>query len=265
MKKSKTTNDSFPVTESFIPAVIAPAPIRVQSNDPVAELLSQAVSNNASVEILERLFSLREKVKAEQAKEAFVESLANFQQEMPVIKKTKNVMNKDGQTVRYTFAPLDSIATQIKKPVAKNGFSYTWNTEKKEGQMIVTAKLTHKLGHFETSSLEIPIDSEGFMTAPQKVASAQTFAKRHTLCNVLGLSTGDEDTDATDVGKEKDALSPRAKIMFLLRRLKEETGDAIKIREAVLKLTSLELEEKSFADIISRLELIVFENENYEN
>lgn len=234
--------------------------VAVKQENSVDALLAQAVQNNVPVEMMERLFALREKVKAEEAKEAFVEALANFQQEMPVIKKTKNVMNKDGRSVRYTYAPLDSIATQIRKLVAQNGFSYTWNTEKKEGQMIVTAKLTHKLGHFETSSLEIPIDTEGFMTAPQKVASAQTFAKRHTLCNVLGISTGDEDTDATDVGKEKEAVSPKAKIVFLLRGLKEKTATKDEIEEAIKRLAGVELLEDNYPVIVERLEAIIAEN-----
>jgi hypothetical protein len=50
---------------------------------------------------MEKLFALREKVKAEQAREAYVESLAVFQSNCPVITKTKKVLNKDGQSVRY--------------------------------------------------------------------------------------------------------------------------------------------------------------------
>ena len=232
----------------------------VKQENSVDALLSQAVASNVSVETMEKLFALREKVKAEQAKEAFVEALAMFQSQMPVIKKTKKVMNKDGRTVRYTYAPLDSMADQIKKPVASNGFSYTWDTEKIEGQMKVTARLTHKLGHSETSTIEIPIDSEGFMTAPQKVASAQTFAKRLTLCNVLGISTGDEDTDATDVGKEKDTLSPKSKILFLLRTLKEKTSAKEDIEAAVKKLTQLDLVEDNYESIVARLEAVIEEN-----
>jgi hypothetical protein len=69
---------------------------------------------------------------------------------------------------------------------------------------------------------------DGYMTAPQKYASAQTFAKRYALCNVLGISTGDEDTDATDVNKENTAKSDKAKIMFLLKALEKDSKEIIK-------------------------------------
>lgn len=151
---------------------------------------------------MEKLFALREKVKAEQAREPYVEALSTFQSEVPAIKKTKRVLNKDG-SLRYQYAPLDVIAEQIKKPLAKHGLSYSWEVENTAGLIKATAKITHKLGHSETSSFEVPIDKEGYMTAPQKYASALTFAKRYSLCDILGGSTSEEDTDAVDVGKKE--------------------------------------------------------------
>lgn len=223
-------------------------------------LIAQAIEKGLGVETMERLFSLREKVKAEQAKEAFVQAMAGFQSECPVIEKTKKVMNKDGATVRYKYAPIDSIVEQIKKPLANHGLAYTWTVKNEVGKITAICKVTHKLGHSEESSFEIPIDSEGYMTAPQKVASALTFAKRYSLCNSLGISTGDEDTDATDVNKEKDAKSVKSKIAFRLKALKEKTGKKEEVAEAVKRLTNLELEEKNFEEIASRLQTIIEEN-----
>jgi hypothetical protein len=59
----------------------------------VETFISQAIAANVSVETLERLFGLREKVKAEQAREAFTQALADFQGNCPIIAKTKKVMN----------------------------------------------------------------------------------------------------------------------------------------------------------------------------
>jgi hypothetical protein len=103
------------------------------------------------------------------------------------------------------------------------------------------------------------------MTAPQKVASALTFAKRYTLCNILGISTGDEDTDANDVNKEPDVKSIKSKIVFLLNTLEEDTKTKENIEKAVLKLAKLKLEEKNFEEIKGRLEILVQDqNENSE-
>lgn len=233
--------------------------VAVRDSAQVEGFISQAIAANAPVETMERLFDLRSKVKAELAKEEFTKALGQFQQDCPVIKKTRKVLNKDGKTVRYQFAPLEGIAEQIKKPMKDNGLSYSWDTKRENDAMVVTCKLTHVLGHFETSTLEIPIDKDGFMTAPQKVASATTFAKRYTLLNVTGITTADEDTDSVDVGKERTPRSEKSKIIFLLRTLKKDTSKKETIEKDVKKLTSLELEEKNYPDIVARLEALVEE------
>lgn len=226
----------------------------------VDAFIEKAIASNAPVETMERFFALRERALASQAKAEFVHALAQFQEECPVIKKTKAVMNKDGRSVRFKYAPIDSVIEQIKKPLSKAEFSYTWDVVFEDEHMKVTCKLTHVLGHFETSTFEIPIVQSEFMTKPQSYATAQTFAKRYTLLNVLGIATADEDTDATDSKKEAGALSQKSKIMFLLRELKQDTKDKKKIEEYVKKYTSLDLVDENFETIIERLENLVQEN-----
>lgn len=241
-------------------AIVVQPERHVQENSSVEALIQQGIERGLTVDTMERLLAMRKEVKAEQAKEAFVQALTDFQSEVPTIQKTKKVMNKDGRTVRYSFAPLDSIVEQIRIPLKKYGLSYRWETKNTSDLVTAICTITHVFGHSESSSFEVPIDPEGFMTKPQKYASALTFAKRYSLTNSLGISTGDEDTDATDVGKERDALNPKAKIMFLLRTLKEDTVDKDKIAAAVKRITSLPLEEKNYETIIARLETQVQEN-----
>jgi ERF superfamily len=229
----------------------------------VTSFIGQAVASGAPVETLERLFALREKVKAEAAQEAFVKAMAQFQSECPVIEKTKVVLNKDGRTERYRFAPIGSIAEQIKVPLGKAGLSYSWDVKNEPKSITTICTVTHELGHSKTSTLDIPIDADAYMSAPQRVASAMTFGKRQTLCNALGISTGDEDTDATDVGKEVEAKSEKAKIMFLLRSLNKKCGNKQEAESSIKELTKLTVDENNLDEIISRLELLV--SEQHEN
>jgi hypothetical protein len=225
----------------------------------VESIITQAVTSGASVETLEKLLALRKEYRADQAREAFVTAMSEFQAECPVIKKTKKVMNKDGATVRYMFAPIDSIVEQIKKPLKDSGLSYRWEVKQDKQQVKAVCIVTHILGHSESSDFDVGVDSEGYMTAPQKLASALTFAKRYSLCNVLGISTGDEDTDATDVNKQKTAKNPLAKITFLLRTLGKESKDKTENRATVEKLTGMKLEDKNLDEIVGRMELLVSE------
>src|SRR3990167_3585614 len=229
-------------------------------NDPAVEgLISQGIAANLDVEKMTQLFNLRKEVKAEKAREEYVVALSNFQGECPVIEKTKRVLNKDG-TLRYQYAPLDVIVKEIQKPLGANGLSYRWETKNEAGKLTAIAIVTHKLGHFESSSFEIPIDTEGYMTAPQKVASALTFAKRYSLCNALGISTGEEDSDAIDVGKESDAKSVKSQIVIRLRTLGQKTDSKEEITEAVKRLAKLELTEANYSEIASRLQVLIDES-----
>ncbi len=230
-----------------------------KENVSIESVIQNAIDKGVPVETMEKLLAMRRELKAEAAKEAFTTALSQFQRDCPVIKKTKQVMNKDGRTIRYSYAPLDGIVGQIKKPVADNDLSYSWDVKNPDGHMEVTCEVTHVLGHSKTSTLQIPIDKDGFMTAPQKYASAQTYAKRYTLINALGISTGDDDTDAVDVGKEPEAKSPKSKILFLLRTLKYEVGTKEQVEDAVARTTKLELKEENYLDIVDRLEALVSE------
>jgi hypothetical protein len=226
----------------------------------VESLISQGIEKGITVEVMEKLFTLRTKVKAEQAKEEFVRALASFQSACPVIKKTKKVLNKDG-SVRYMFAPLDTAVAQIKKPLGDNELSYTWDVknEKVDNTNYVTAvaKLTHALGHSETSEFKVPVDVGGFMTEPQKYAAALTFAKRYSLFNVLGISTSDDDDDSLSVKKESDAKSIKSKIMLRLRTLKKPSKTKEDVEKSVKELTGLELKEVNYAEIVGRLDVII--------
>lgn len=237
----------------------------VQSPAQVDSFIETALKANASPETMERLFALHEKVQANIARGAFTQALSDFQKACPEIKKNKKVLNKNG-TLRYQYASLDSIGNQIKEPLSKNGLSYSWDVIKKENNMSVTVTITHVLGHKETSTLEIPIAVDQYMTEPQKYASAQTYAKRYTLINALGITTADEDDDATTAGikPEKNPPSAKAQIMLALRRLGRETDDKIVIQEAVMSITGLELVENNYEEIIARLHVSIKEKEEYE-
>ena len=226
----------------------------------VDKLISQGLTSNVNVEVMEKLFSLREKVKAEAAKEAFVSAMAKFQAACPVIKKDTPVKSKDG-TLRYKYAKLDSIVSQVKKPLGDNDLFYSFKEEKDKDMATAICTITHKLGHFEISTFQVPIGKEDFMTDAQKYGARMTFAKRYAFCNALGILTGDEDTDA-NTEKEKNAKSVKSQIMLALRQLGEKEVSPAGVKASIVKLTKLEPSEETFEEILGRLQILVEEQNN---
>lgn len=241
-------------------------------NPTVEVLISQAIAQGLSVDTMERLFTLREKVKAEQAKETFIKSMSALQSELPVIKKLK-----DGHVAK--FAPLEDIVETTKPFIKTHGFSYRWNTSQAEKSIKVTCIATHELGHSEETEMTSEVEeivtgnSSGKATksAPQRVASTITFLKRYTYINMFGVVVAGEDFDgrmekqkenSTTDKKQPSGISAKSKIMFLLKELKENTKTKEAIAEAVKKNTGLDLIETNFGEIVSRLEVLTQERKH---
>lgn len=160
----------------------------------IQDIITRAIDQKIPVETMERLLAMAERMQTIKAKQEFDKAMASFQAECPIIEKGKVVLNKDKVTVRYKYAPLDSIIKQVGNLLQKNGFSYSTDT-KMNGKAIITVKATHILGHSESSTVEIPLQPDAYMTEAQKAMSAVTFGKRYAFCNVFGILTGEEDDD----------------------------------------------------------------------
>lgn len=161
-------------------------------------LIMSAVQSGASIDVLERLLSMRDRIVKEQAEIAFRESMSLFQEECPVIAKKKEVKNKDKTTTRYKYAPLDDIIKTVQPIITKHGFSYkieTKNIDEPFKGIESTVIISHVMGHSESTCFSVPIDSNEYMTEPQRYLSSQTFTKRVAFCNGFGIITGDTDDD----------------------------------------------------------------------
>jgi len=172
-------------------------------------LIAKAIEKNVPVETMEKLLALRDKLKKEWAEGQFYKSLAGFPSECPTIKKTKEVLGKNGK-VRYRYAPLDSIIEQVKDLLDKYGFSYTVQSrlEGQPTQLIAICELHHRDGFSKISEFRVPIYDSEYMNNIQKYASSLTYAKRYAFCNATGIMTGDEDTD----GQSFEEVPPTKKV-----------------------------------------------------
>ncbi len=200
--------------------VTQPAITRPAEAPAVMDLLQAAVDKEVSVETLERLVALHERVSDRQAAQDFAAAMADFQKACPPIPKTStaNIATKSGARYSYTYAELDQIARVIGPFLHERGLSYAWDCEVVEGMLKCICTVTHTAGHAKTGSFICPIDERAQMSGPQQYASSLTFAQRKSLSQVLGLSTTDHDTD--DV--EPEAITEEQAIM--LRELMDESG-----------------------------------------
>jgi hypothetical protein len=148
---------------------------------------------------VEKMMELQERFEKNEARKAYVVAMAAFKANPPQIDKDASV--KYGQTA-YKHATLGNVAEKINKGLSAQGLSAAWTTEQKEKAIAVTCKITHILGHSESTTLEAGADTSGAKNSIQAIGSTITYLQRYTLLSLAGLATSEMDDDGTGTEAE---------------------------------------------------------------
>lgn len=186
-------------------------------------LVRLAIEQKVSVDVLERLVALQERVSDRNARQAMSEAVAAFQAKCPSVKKgrTARITTKAGGSYSYTFASLDEIARAIRPLLHEHGLSYTWDSTTDGKTLSCTCILRHVEGGEDRATFACPTDTKAEMSGAQAAAAALTYARRQSLVQVLGLTVTDDDIDGADPkGAEKITDS----LVADLTALAEEVG-----------------------------------------
>jgi hypothetical protein len=163
----------------------------------ITQLLMKALEKDASVDTMERLVALEERLSKRTAAKEFADALAKFQQACPPVpKKSKADFSAAGSRVQYSYAELPDMAAHIAPHLHPLGLSYTWDSTHDENTMTTVCTLRHVNGHSESSTFSAPLESRAGMSPQQKYGSAGAYGRRQSLVQVLGLTTADPDDDA---------------------------------------------------------------------
>lgn len=180
--------------------------------DPM-ELYKIALQKGASVEVMNQLLQLQERVEAMSARKAFNAAISAARAELPVIVKNARVNYDAKQSngkVDYVHETLAQIAAQIDPILARHGLSYRFRPgQPAPGQLSVTCVISHELGHSEENTLAAGVDVGAGKNHLQAIGSATTYLSRYTLKAALGLSAAEHDDDASSV---QDAPRPRPSV-----------------------------------------------------
>lgn len=182
------------------------------------------------VQTLNGLYDLHVKEQTRQAEMAFFDAFAQFQKRCPSIEKTKSSKKLDQQSggrFDFKYAPLDEISSVVNPILSDLGLSYTWDTVIDNGQMRCVCTVRHIQGHSVSASFQCPISSNLPVGDQQKWGAVNTYARRYSLIQALGLTTTDEDPDANtgvDRTPEKISIDQQVYILDLIRETKADEG-----------------------------------------
>lgn len=189
----------------------APAPAPVQEGDAIIMMIERAARDpNVDIEKMERLFLMRERMQAQQAKNAYLNALSDLQAEMPTIAKlgTINKNEKDergnktgAQTAMTKYAKWEDVVDAITPVLFAHGFSLSFRiAQPTADRLAVTAVLGHRAGHSEETTIALPIDSSGAKNNVQGWGSSTSYGKRYAAFALLNISARGEDDDGKAAG-----------------------------------------------------------------
>lgn len=180
----------------------APA-IQSEAGSIIAMIERAATNPSVDIDKMERLFKMHGEVIARQARTAYAAALAAMQPELPVIERRGKIgLGNNGKNP--TYALWEDINDAIRPVLAKHGFAISFRVSQEDAKFSVTGVLSHKDGHSEQTTMQLPIDTGPGRNAVQSVGSSTSYGKRYTAAALLNLTSRGEDDDGKAAG-----LGPR--------------------------------------------------------
>lgn len=162
------------------------------------------------------------------AEQQFACALADFQQELPSVRKENTAtVRSDKGNYSYAYADLTDISEAALPLLAKHGLSFTAAPTVTDHGFVLRYALLHTAGHREGGDFPLPDASK---YGAQQIGSWLTYSRRYALCAVTGIAPGGDDDDAE---KAKDARAadplPRAPRTrgATTRQTAEQLGDPV--------------------------------------
>lgn len=226
--------------QSLIVAEEAKPLARIAAMSP-AEMLSTAIERGASIEVLEKLFTLHDRFELNEARKAFSAAISLAKSEIKPVIRSRSAHNGK-------YADLASIQEHVDPILSRYGLSYRFRTTQPDkGTVIVTCIVEHSAGHNEETSLTSGLDNSGNKTPVQMIGSTATYLQRYTLNAALGLSASHDDDGGSPPVRSMLPSEPvktidktdEQVIESALLLLPPETRDTVLKRAKVAKISDI--------------------------
>jgi hypothetical protein len=164
--------------------------------DPMVSMIERVVMDpNASLDKLERMLAMKERLDATNARKSFDQAISAAKAAIPPIVKDRKVdfTGKSGVRTNYQHEDMAGIARVVDPILGEHGLSYRYRTTQDAGRVTVTCVISHRDGYSEETSLSAGADESGNKNSIQAVGSTITYLQRYTLKAALGLAAANDD------------------------------------------------------------------------
>jgi hypothetical protein len=156
------------------------------------------------------------------------------------------VFNKVNPHYKTRYADFTSCMDACRDPLSKNGLAIIQTPQTINGHPVLVTMLAHESGQWLTG--EFPLiaarqDSQG-------LGSAMTYAKRYSLCGILGIVADDDDDGNSAIGKPAPVEDDKITVeqADVLIAVMTECDDEFR-GKCMMRLKSICPTAKSFYDV----------------
>lgn len=183
------SENKLAVRQESMPVAVSP-----ETNALLNMIERVCLDKDADIDKLSKMLDMQERILNRNAEQAFAADFAAMQSELPRIARNGTiVIKKDNRVIQTTpFAKLEDINDGVRPTLQKYGFGVSFSIAQAGGMITVTAKLLHRLGHSESTSISLPLDTTGSKNNVQGNGSTVSYGKRYAMCALLNISTGDD-------------------------------------------------------------------------
>lgn len=225
----------------------------------VMSILENAIEKGHSVDVVERLLDMQERIMATQARQAYAQALLAVQSEVTPVRKSQY-----NDHTKSKYGVLEDVWKELKPLIEKYGFSPSFSAPNvgQGGLINWTCTLMHSAGHSKEYTLPLPPDGSGpkgggNKNPVQAIGSTSTYARRYLLCMIFGVVFENEDDDGVGGNVERISESQAADIESLLQDLpaSKKTGllNWLKIKRIA------DMPVTRFASAVANLEKMIAE------
>jgi hypothetical protein len=225
----------------------SPEPMEIAETEHISpsKLLSLALQNKASIDVIERVAALVEKAEERSAEIAFNDELNLCQKEVELVVVDSDKTGPGGKK----WATYKALNKAIRPIYTGHGFSLSFGTADCSipEQILVTCLVSRGL---HTRLYQLPMDASGkgakggdALTKPHAILAAMEYGRRCLLKSIFNIVTGDEDTltEVLSNGELVEHLEwianskdlPELKKMFTQAWNKFEASDPVALKAIV--------------------------------
>lgn len=169
-------------------------------------IMQAAANPEIDAEKVERLMGMYQKIRADEARRAYMLAFPAMQAELPTIDQNgRIVIEKNGQTIQSTpYAKWEDINEAIQPVLYRHGFGLFFRPGvATDGKITVTAVVSHQDGHQEEATITLTHDATGSKNSVQAVGSTLSYGQRYSARCLLNFQSRakvdrDDDGEASD-------------------------------------------------------------------